>query len=237
MTVNQRERKDPLVEMAELAEELCNPHQHLERIHDWTPGRKRKLTRVYATVQPGLIAQLREAVSTAMVLDEQGRRTVPASKPPLLLEALNRHLTIATSTNRWIWDLQLVNRDTVEANIHGLVGAAPTLDPPLRFELLADLHRWRTWAAVLTGWAIPPLQPHVACPNPDCATMSSLRIDPERKTGFCATCGHMWDDRDGSINLLAAYIKRETEKPPRKVRVGSTVAGHGAWQTRAGGTA
>lgn len=233
MTVHTRERKDPLVEIAELAEELCDARQHTERIHEWTKARNRKLTKVYITVQAGLIEQLRDAITAAVAPDDEGgRHGIPASRPPLLLEALARHIAISTAVNEWIHWLQLENRPTVEANIRALVGAAPTMDNLGRHAILADLRRWRTWAAVMSGWATAPLQPHVACPNPDCATMSSLRVYPDRKAGFCVACQHIWDDRDGTINLLARYIKTETARPHAKIPVGSQTTGHGGWAAR-----
>lgn len=236
MTVNQRQPKDPLQEIADLAAELCDPKQHIEHIHTHTPNRKRKLTHIWPTIQPGLLHQLHEAITTNMTPDDNGRRTVPTSRPPLLIEAMSQHLRITTTVNRWIWDLQLVNRPSVEANIRSLVGAAPQLDPTDRGALLADLRRWRNWAAILTGWKTV-IQPHVPCPNPDCAKMSTLRVDPEHRYAYCRACDRIWDDKDGSINLLAAYIKNQTETPPVKIPIRSGVAGHGGWQTRAGGTA
>lgn len=227
-----REPKDPLVEIADLAEELCDPRQHTERIYGWTPSRHRKVIRVHKTIQAGLLEQLRDAIRSAAGADEQGRRVIPGSRPPLLLEALTRQLIIVTGVNEWMSHHRIENRTAVEANIRSLVGAAPNMPSDSRIELLRDLRRWRSWAAVMSGWANPPLQPHVACPNPDCSTISSLRIIPDRKSGYCTACEHIWDDRDGSINLLADYIKAETNRERIKVKILSSVQGHGGWAER-----
>ncbi len=232
MSVNERERPDPLVEIAVLAEELCDPREHVERLYEWTKSRNRKIAKKVTSVQPGLLEQLRDAIRGATVIDEVGRRSVPDSRPPLLLEALARHLEIVTGTNEWISHVRETHRGDLESNVRALVGAAASLDRAERFGLLRDLRRWRSWAAVMSGWANPALQPHVRCPNPDCATMGSLRVNPERKRGFCVECRQIWDDRDGSINVLAAYIKGENAKPRGKVPVRSTTQGNGGWADR-----
>lgn len=236
MTVNQRERKDPLVEIAELAEELCDPRQHIERIYRWTASRNRKFVRQHITIQPGLLEQLGNAIQAATVADDNGRRTIPASRPPLLLEALARQIDISVAVNEWMARTVTTNRGTNESNIRALVGTAPRLDSTTQHTLLHDLRRWRSWAAVMSGWALPPYQPHVVCPMPDCGQLGTVRIVLERKTGLCVACGATWDERDGSINLLAAYIEAETSKPHERVPVGSTVLGHGGWSERRTGS-
>jgi hypothetical protein len=230
--VNEREQKDPLVEIADLAEELCDATQHVERIYGWTPSRHRKLINEHVTIKSGLIDQLREAIFGTTATEDEGRRSIPSSKPPLLLEALARLLDITIGSNEWIHRTREVNRGDLESNVRALVGAAGRLDSSVRIELLVDMRRWRSWAAVMSGWALPPYQPHVACPMSTCGKLSSIRIILERKTGLCVECQTVWDDRDGSINLLAAYIAEETAKPHERVPVGSTVAGHGGWSER-----
>ncbi len=231
MSVNERERPDPLVEIAELAEELCDSRKHTERVYEWTRSRNR-VSRPVVTLQAGLLEQLHDAIHGDTATDEQGRRTIPDSRPPLLLEALARWLDIVTAVNEWMSQAHEVHRSDAAANIRALVGAAAGFDLAERKRLLRDIRRWRTWAAVMSGWADPPLQPHVACPNPECAAIASLRIVPERKSGFCVECRHVWDDRDGSINVLANYIKSETAKPRAKVVIGSTAQGNGGWAER-----
>lgn len=229
-----RERKDPLVEIAELAEELCDPRQHTERIYGWTRQRNRKVIKLHKTIQPGLITQLRDAVHTpAGLADDQTQRSrATLSRPPLQLEALARLMDIALLSNEWIHHIRAVNRGPIESNIHALVGAAPGLDRDQQHQLLHDLRRWRGWAAVLSGWALPPFQPMVTCPNPECGKLGTLRIVAERQTATCGECRHIWDDTDGSIRMLARYIAAENSRPRVRVQVRSTAAGHGGWAGR-----
>lgn len=227
------ERKEPIIEIAELAEELCDPRSHTEPVYGWTKQRNKTLIRQHTTTQAGLIQQLRAAVRHPAVHDEQavrGRET--PSRPPLQLEALARIMDITLLANEWLSTTRTVHRGDVESNIRALVGAAPRLDSDAQHRLLHDLRRWRGWAAVMTGWALPPYQPHVTCPRSECAQLGTLRIILERKTGLCVACQTVWDDRDGSINLLATYIASETAKPHVKVAIRSTVQGHGGWTER-----
>lgn len=218
---------DPLIHIAELAEELCDPRQHTERIFGWR-NRNRVLERIHITTQAGLLTQLRTAIQPAATTDETGS-AVPASRPPLLIEALSRHLEIAMRTNRWIHHTRLPNRGQPEHNIRALVGAVHTLTSDEQHALRADLRQWRSWAAVLSGWANPPYCPHVPCPNPDCSKLGTLRIIIDRHKGMCSACGHIWDDQDGSINLLATYITEQTDRPHRRVPVRADAQGHGGW--------
>lgn len=229
-----REHRDPLAEIAALAEELCDPRQHTERIFGWTRQRNRKVIRMHTTIQPGLVAQLRDAVHTPAAIDaaDQGPRgRSEGSRPPLQLEALARLIDITTGSNEWVHHTRLTHRGHIEPNIRALVGNAPRLDHDQQHNLLTDLRRWRGWAAVMSGWALPPYQPHVPCPNPECGK-HGLRIIAERQTATCSECRHIWDDTDGSIRMLARYIAAENARPRTRVPIRSTATGHGGWTAR-----
>lgn len=231
------EPKTVLAEIAELADELTDSQEHIELIYGWTQNRHRKLLRKHKYTRPGLLQELRDAIHTPTPADTDNTTTlrpIPGSKPPLLLEALARLIDIETSSNRWIWLAGIPNRGRAESNIRALVGAAANMISDQQHELLQDLRRWRAWAAVMSGWALPPYQPRINCPMPDCGQHSTIRIILERKTGLCVACQTIWTEWDGTINLLAAYIKTETDQPHHKIPIRSTVAGHGGWQTRAG---
>lgn len=221
---------DQLNVIAGLAEELCDARQHREPVYEWI-GRNRKLTGAITTTQAGLLEQLRDAIYPTATLGEGSSRSIPKSAPPLHLEALSHHIAIAMNANRWTWRTSTINRGTPEANIRALVGTAATLDNETRRELASDLRRWRNWAAVMTGWANPPMTPHVPCPN--CSKLSSLRIIAERRTAMCNACTNVWDDTDGTIDALAAWVNERSDEPIRPSRIGSTTIGHGGWQTRA----
>lgn len=222
-----------LIDIAALAEELAEPRKHTEPLPEWDASRNKKVRSVYVTNVPSLLEQLRDAVYPGNTpSDGNGPRGIPMSKPPLLIEALSRDVQIGLAITGWISNLGLTNRFEREANVRALVGAAPHLEHDQLAELRTDLRRWRNWAAVLTGWALPPLTPHVPCPEVDCATMGSLRIILDRRSGYCSACNAVWDDRDSSINILAAYIQAETAKPRRRTRIGSGAEGHGGWAER-----
>jgi hypothetical protein len=224
---------DQLTTIAGLAEELTDPRQHRETLWSWSPSRHRIKTGEHITVQPGLLEQLRDAIyPSATIGDNTSPRSLPQSKPPLLLEALSHHIAITMGANRWIWELRAINNGTPESNIRTLVGAAARADDDTRRELTADLRRWRNWAAVMTGWANPPMTPRVPCPNPDCAQMSTLRILPERRAGMCSKCDRVWDDTDGTIEALAEWVTNYANNPTPTARIRSGAAGHGGWMTR-----
>lgn len=218
-----------LTDIADLAEELCDPRQHTEYVYEWDRNRNRKPVPI-RTVQNGLLVQLRAAVQPGRTGEDA--RTVPRSRPPLLLEALDRHIAIATEVNEWLHMLKLENRPSIEQNIRALVGISAQLGHDGQHTLRSNLRAWRTWAAVMSGWELPPFTPFVACPKVSCGAKGRLRIDATRKTGYCAACDTIWDDTDGSIGVLAAYISAETEKPHVKVPIRSGILGHGGWAER-----
>lgn len=204
-----------LVELAQLAEELCDPHQHVEPIREYDKHRNRRVRRAYVTTQPGLLAQLGEAMVDASSSNGgAAAHSVPGSRPPGSWEALATHAAITVGVARWCWDLRLPMRDTVEANIRLLVGGHPSLDDERFAQLLADVRRWRHKAAVMTGWQLPLFAPRVPCPV--CDKPNALRINLDRQVAVCTNperderdelvCGATWDA--ATIGVLAEYIRR-----------------------------
>lgn len=194
------------------ADDLTDGRQHTERIPYWDGNRNRKV-RVHTVVLPGLLAQLYESV-TPTSGGEGGARPHPGSRPPLALEALSTHAVIATSAVKWCWDMRVELRDTTEGNIRALVGAAALLDTDTLHRLRADLRRWRTWCAVMTGWERVDTYPEVACPN--CGKLGTLRVNLTAERGYCTNperddaglrCGATWEMPDGSLYVLGQHIK------------------------------
>lgn len=219
--------------IAELAEELCDARQYREPIYEWTAGRNRKLVRTVVTTQAGLIDQLRDSIQPTNTASDSAR-PVPASRPPLQLEALDRLIAIEKAAHNWTWQLRLQPRLYLEGTIRHLVDGATRADDDNRIALLADMRRWRGWAAVMTGWASPPLTPYIRCANSTCGQLSTLRIMPERRTALCSACGHVWDDTDGTFAALGTYIVTQADTAPPRLRIRSTTAGHGGWANRDG---
>lgn len=223
-----------LSQLAALAEELCDPRQHIERIHDRDKHRNKRLRRAWVTTHPGLLRQLAEAVTESTATSGDGGRSVPSSRPPGAWEAMSRHSAITIAVFRWCWSLRLEQRDTVEGNIYALVGAAAGMDDDDRRALLGDMRSWRHQAAVMTGWASASFVPQVACPIVDCGRMNTLRINLDRRLALCTGCEARWDDEDqeGSFAVLASYVEGATERRERdRTRVRSGKAGNGGWLT------
>jgi hypothetical protein len=190
------------------ADALTDPHINREPYTVWDGQRHRKIHH-HITVQHGLLAQLYRAVQPATSNTDEPGTAIPASRPPLEVEALSRHQQISTTTARWCTDLGLQTRVSAESNIRALVGAAANLDLGQQKALLADLHRWTGWCRVYLGLEQVRRIPGVRCPLPTCNTLGTLRINLTTSHGLCTACGATWD-RD-SIGVLAEHIK--TNRP------------------------
>lgn len=208
-----------LQDIADTADELTDPRQHVERIHDRdTEHRNKRLTRVWITTMPSLLDQLAEAVIPGeSYVEEESTRQGFGPRPPARLDAVDRLLAIEAGAARWCVSLRMVLRDTAAENIRGLVGAAGTMDSDTRTTLLSELKAWRSWAATVTGWERPPDAPRAPCPN--CDAHGSLRVRLDRKTGCCMQCGAGWDD--ATIGLLAEHVTRHLARSTKAARAAS----------------
>lgn len=200
------------------ADALTEPHMHSEPITFWDTNRNRKI-RHHRTIQPGLLAQLYQSVIPASSSPDGPAGGVPGSRPPLAVEALSTHDEIAMAALHWCQTLNLTLRVSVESNIRALVGAAGTLDDDNQRRLLTDLRRWERWSKVLTGWETIYRPAAVTCPaitdSQPCGQRSTLRINLTAKTGMCRACGATWSEDDGSITVLADYIRTTTDRHER----------------------
>jgi hypothetical protein len=195
-------------DIADIADELTEAHQHTEVVSFWDANRNRK-KRQYRTVQPGLLAQLHEAaVDPVHLMDDVGGSSgkKPASRPPLAIEALSRWLDISEGVKRWCETLAITRRTTVESNIRAIVGCIGQLDADTLSAITEDMKAWRRWAAVMTGWETKVFSPSIACPV--CETFRSIRINVTVHTGFCTECQHYWES-DGLVDLALESQKKE----------------------------
>lgn len=214
------------VAIADLAEELCDPRQHREQRWGWSASRHKVRLADHITIQPGLLAQLHDAVAPLLAsLDEPGARGVPSSTPPLQLDALDRYLDIAVNAASWCHLLGVRTRLDPADNIRGLAGAQHGEHAAA---LLHDLRRWRGWAATMTGWR-SIYAPRAACPVIECGRTGTLRINLDRGTGICIACRSWWDET--TITILAQHIAN-TSDGHEPIRVRSGWAGHGGWASR-----
>jgi hypothetical protein len=204
---------DVLADLLVAADELTDGRQHTERTPYWDDNRNRKF-RTHKVTLPGLLAQLYESVYPSAG-GEGGRRPHPGSRPPLALEALSTHTVITIAVVKWCWDLRIDQRDTVESNIRALVAAVTLQDADVQHRLRADLRRWRTWCAVMTGWERVDTYPAVSCPV--CDLRGSLRVNLTTGRGYCTNhdldadgtlvCGSTWTADDGTLMVLGQHIR------------------------------
>lgn len=196
-----------LDQILDVADTLTEPRFNREPIAYWDNNRHRKI-RHHTTMQPGLLAQLYQSVlPTWSSSDEAGGSSVPASRPPLAVEALSLHDEISMAVLDHCSEHGLAVRNNVESNLRGLVGAVGHLDHDEAKQLLADMRHWRGWCNVYLGWERILLPRGVRCPLPDCGQLNSLRVNLTNATALCRDCKATWGQDDGSIDLLAAHIK------------------------------
>lgn len=202
------ERTSALADIAAVADELTERRKHREPFTVWSPTRH-KVDRFHETTVDGLLAQLRTVFVPGRAEQIESGSGVPSSRPPLHLEAVSRHTMITLEAGRWMWSLRLDQRPTVESNIRALVGSAGSMDSDTQAELLAQLRRWRTWCAVLTGWERPPFRPHAPCPACEKTNTLIIRLDTQRAYCRNVDCGSTWDQ--STIGVLAEYIRTWTD--------------------------
>jgi hypothetical protein len=205
------DRARMLTDIADTADALTDSYTHIEPIHTTDRHRNRRLTHLHTVRLPGLLTQLHDLFEPGATQDDNAR-AIPASKPPLNLEAINTHTVIVLAVTRWCWSLQINLRDTVESNIRALVGASATLDSDTQAALLTELHTWHRRAAILTRWQTPPYRPAATCPH--CGSRNTIVVNLDRREAFCngsnagESCGAWWDP--GTIGVLADHVRLET---------------------------
>jgi hypothetical protein len=206
-----------LVELAALAEELCDTRPHAEPIWVDNGHGNKRLRRIYATTQPGLLEQLREIAHKGLKVGEGVRATgKPASRPPGCFDALNVHHYIGLEAYRWA-QAYATPKPATEDNIRILIGLAPSFDDGTFDRLVTDVRYWRGMAATSTGWVERPYTPRVRCPM--CQRFGSIRVNIEGKSAYCTNrdrrpsgdlaCGQTWPP--GMAAPLFDWIRTELE--------------------------
>lgn len=192
-----------LDQITDLADALTEPHVNREPYTVWDGNRHRK-THHHVTVQHGLLRRLYGEVAPSWAAGDEPAAGVPASRPPLEVEALSRHEEITDAARAWCGLLGAEARPTVESTIRALVGAAPTADEDRQRALLADLRRWTSWCRVYLGLEQIRRITGSRCPIADCNTLGSLRINLTTSHGMCTACGAAWGK--DTIGVLAEHI-------------------------------
>ena len=100
---------------------------------------------------PPLLDQLDAAAFPGRGTQGPERRTVPTSRPPLALSAVDALLGIATELDQWRTRLTLPTAGT-KRTLAAVPAAAQQLAPTIAEWLTLDVHNWWHTAAVQSGW-------------------------------------------------------------------------------------
>lgn len=188
-------------DIRDTADALTDSYIHRAVTHTWDHNRKKK-TRYWQTVQPGLLAQLYDAVHpTTTPADGCGNANKPGSRPPLALEALSVYDAITTAVRDRCLELGVALQPTVESNLRRLAGKAMSFDDTTGRHLLADLRRWQRHCLVMTGWHHVRRLRGVTCPT--CREPDRIRVNLTTRTAMCPSCGTAWDE--GDMHALADH--------------------------------
>jgi hypothetical protein len=194
-----------LDQIRDTADTLTEPHINREPYTTWDTNRHRK-THHHITVQHGLLTQLyRAAIIPTLTGTDDTAGGIPASRPPLEVEALSRHDQITKAATAWCTQVGAKPRTTPESNIRALVGAATQLDDDQQQNLHTDLRRWAGWCRVYLGLEHVRRIPGTRCPLTSCNTLGALRINLTTSHALCTTCGATWNH--DTIGVLAEHIQ------------------------------
>jgi hypothetical protein len=155
------------------------------------------------TTHPPLLAQLYNSGARTLVAAESGgRRTVPGSRPPADLSAVDLVREIHAGAIAWSWCLGGHHRNAVTALrwLPDAAAALPGTDTRLDGAegLYGAVSRWHRQARVVCGWTEPAQRyPLAACP--DCGTQGSIRGRPRSEVAWCVEC----DARISAIGYAA----------------------------------
>lgn len=203
---------DLLLDLAAVADELCNPIRTVERIVERDDSkhirgrRGRAPRRVWVAQFPSLLDQLAQAVIPGETFAEPetivGAHQPPGPRYPARLEAIDRLLAIQVGAAMWCARVERTLRDSAAANIRALVGVAPTLPSGDQDGLLSAMRGWHTWAAVASCWQRPDDAPRGTCPA--CDGRNTIRVRLATRKAFCVACGAWWDD--STMGVLAEHM-------------------------------
>ena len=198
-------RRTALEELTDAVDELVQPRTHREPYahlvgNTWIHDR-------HVTHVASLLDQLEIAVEPSG--STVGGHRVPSSTPAARMDAINALIVIDTEVSQEVQTYLGQDRGTIPSNLRALVGLAAELGILDQKAMARSARRWRTMAAIVTGWEVAPRRLHNSCPL--CACKGSLRVridtDMGTATGLCVECQETWDEH--TIGLLAAHIRSE----------------------------
>lgn len=207
------------MDLHDFVDELTRTHQHREHYTTRTNGTT--YGHNHPTRVPPLLIQLAGA-SPSGAVDERDNSGYE-SRPTIRVDALDTLARIHDEAACWVrWCGHDAPGDKLDhatgASLSGsgtiacvrlLGGLAPSLDPGVRGQLLADVRRWWTWARIVSGWDSASWRPDNTCPM--CGERRTLRINLADEVAFCVKdqCRETWDA--SNIGLLADHIRAEAD--------------------------
>ncbi|WP_139135781.1 DUF7341 domain-containing protein [Micromonospora yangpuensis] len=223
-------------EIRQYAAALADSYRTDEPVYTKTRGGRIKLVGVHAEQHDGLLVQLDDVAVHGVTSsdDVAGARPVPQSRPPGTWEAVALGVEIDAEVAGWCDVLGLPSRNSLQADVRQLAGAAGEpriVSDDQAAALCRAMRSWRTRAQAQIGWTRDPYRPRATCPVVTCGQPGLLRVDLIRRAAYCIGCQSVWDDVDGSIRVLAEHITAQTEaRAVTSVRLRSGWSGHGgAW--------
>lgn len=149
----------------------------------------------------------------------QGGSSGPGSRPPASLDGVSLLHEICRDAERWASDVlgrgfvagvraaSGVVEHRAEVFLASLSRRAPVMELGEVSELADVVLRWWARARVATSWDVPPLRPHVPCP--ECGVWDQLRVVVEPTSAICRECGAAWDS--STIDDLGTGVERALE--------------------------
>lgn len=188
------------LDLVDMVRELCESTKHRQPyITEETAA-----TRYHSSIAPPLILQLLDAVEPSSSTEAgSGVARIAASRPAAAIDAIDTAFKIAVDAARWCRVLGVDDIDDTIPLVRRLLPHALQ-----NKDLAEDIHRWWTWARVITGWDRPAWQPANTCPI--CGVRGTLRVRVVERLATCTGCRETWDELN--IGLLAEHIQTENHE-------------------------
>lgn len=213
---------DVLADLRDTCDILCDPIQHRHPRWTWDTNRHKKPLPDHVVILPGLLAQVAAIVYPGSAEEDGSARPVPASRPPLRLDAASAWMQIHLAVTRWTLSLRLELRDTIESSVRQLLGRIAAEDADTQQALLSEMRTWRRQCELVCGEREPDPELQVPCPH--CGDRR-LRVNLVDRTARCGSCRSRWaeaeDEHVGSIGVLGRHIaehKRLSKEAANRAR-------------------